>query len=205
MKKNKTSWFSIIEVLVSILVFSLGLVSIYTLIFSTLRLNEYNQNFIIASNLAREQVELFKNIRDSNYQTVHKWNQINPLWDFSDSDNFFSTGTYYMLENNFSTTANFPVKVEKIENFWEWQSELSGRMENYRLCTDGKTYSYRCVWAFNKSIFYRYLFVDEATYMSWSTAVNIPNSYVITSKVIWYKKGYHETELKTLITDWKRL
>lgn len=205
MMQNKLAWFSIIEVLVSILVFSLWLVSIYTLIFSTLRLNEYNQNFIIASNLAREEIELFKNIRDSNYQSIHKWNQINPMGSYTDTNNFFATGSYYTLENNFSIASKFPVKVNKITTFWEGPSELNAKMEVYRLCMWWKTYTYNCTAWSIKSIFYRYLHVEEAKHMVWSTQVVIPNSFVITSKVIWYKKWYHETELKTLITDWKRL
>ena len=70
--------FSIIEVLVGIFIFSLGLVSIFMLLTSALNLNELNKNKIIASNLAREQIELFRNIRDVNYATLHNWNQINP-------------------------------------------------------------------------------------------------------------------------------
>ena len=70
--------FSIIEVLVGIFIFSLGLVSIFVLLTSALNLNELNKNKIIASNLAREQIELFRNIRDVNYATLHNWNQINP-------------------------------------------------------------------------------------------------------------------------------
>lgn len=204
MIQNKRAWFSIIEVLVSILVFSFWLVSIYTLIFSTLRLNDYNQNFIIASNLAREQIELFKNIRDSNYQSIHAWNQKNPLWSYSNAGDFFSTGTYYTLENNFSTLSNFPVKVTSLSDFWEGLTELTWKMKEYKLCIWNTGYTYDCTWMI-ESIFYRYLKIDEAKYMSWATEVIIPNSFVVTSKVIWYKKGYHETELKTLITDWKRL
>jgi hypothetical protein len=41
-------------------------------------LNDYNKNYIIATNLAREQLELVRNIRDSNYKQIKKYNQINP-------------------------------------------------------------------------------------------------------------------------------
>jgi Tfp pilus assembly protein PilV len=77
-KKTTLSAFSIIEVLIGIFIFSLGLVSIYALLASSLRINDYNSNAIIASNLAREQVELFRNIRDTNYKKLQVWNQINP-------------------------------------------------------------------------------------------------------------------------------
>jgi len=49
------------------------------MIVTTLSLNDYNKNYIIASYLAREQLELVRNIRDSNYKKIQVYNQINPL------------------------------------------------------------------------------------------------------------------------------
>ncbi|MDP2396470.1 MAG: hypothetical protein Q8M44_06510 [bacterium] len=37
-----------------------------------------NKNYIIAVNLANEQIELVRNIRDSNYKKIQKYNMINP-------------------------------------------------------------------------------------------------------------------------------
>jgi len=48
------------------------------IIFSAGNINTYNKNFIIASNLAREQVELIRNIRDTNYKKFQKWNMLKP-------------------------------------------------------------------------------------------------------------------------------
>jgi Tfp pilus assembly protein PilV len=45
---------SIIEVIVAIFIFTIGLSSIYLIITSSINLNEYGKNQIIASNLARE-------------------------------------------------------------------------------------------------------------------------------------------------------
>jgi len=50
--------------------------SIFMVISSSININNLNKNQIIASNLAREEIELIKNIRDSNYETFHKWNWI---------------------------------------------------------------------------------------------------------------------------------
>jgi Tfp pilus assembly protein PilV len=60
------------------LIFTMGIVSVYAVISSSLRINEYNKNYIIAVNLAREQVELFRNNRDYNYKHIQKFDQINP-------------------------------------------------------------------------------------------------------------------------------
>lgn len=205
MAKN-TYWFSIIEVLIWILIFSLWLVAVYALISSSLQMNDYNKNYIIASNLAREQLELVKNIRDTNYKTIHKWNQMNPLWNYNDPSNFFQTGSYYTIENDFSALGSFPVKVQKIADFWEGASFLTTKMKNYQLCmtTDG-VYTTLC-WVDDKMIpFYRYIKVDEVKFLSWGTIFTQSDAYKITSKVIWYIGGYHETQLDTILTDWKRL
>jgi hypothetical protein len=83
---------------------------VYAIITSTLQINDYNENYIIASNLAREQIELVRNIRDSNYKKIQKYNQINP--GSSDYDNVFETGKKYKIENiYYSTTASFPIQV----------------------------------------------------------------------------------------------
>lgn len=98
---NTSAAFSIIEVLIGIFVFSLGLVSIYALLASSLKVNDYNNNSIIASNLAREQIELFRNIRDTNYKKLYVWNQVNPQnSNFSD---VFVSGNYYTLANDIAS------------------------------------------------------------------------------------------------------
>ncbi len=202
--KKRTFWFSIIEVMVWVLIFSIGLVSIFMIIASYIKLNDYNRNEIIASNLARENIELFRNIRDSNYKKVLKWNQVNP-WT-NNFNNIFKTWTYYKLENDFSALANFPIKVEEITNFWEWKTELTWKMQDYKLCLDSKDrYTYSCITWNTKTYFYRYLKLDELKYMSWWVENIIENAYKIISKVIWYNRGYHEIEINSIVTDWRRL
>ena len=216
-KIKNYNWFSIIEVLVAIFIFSLWLTSVYAVIVSTLKLNDYNKNYIIASNLAREQVELLKNIRDTNFKTVHKYNQINPEWNYSDSNNFFSTWSYYLIENDYWETASFPIKVEKISDFWEWKSEISWwsfwKMESYRLCL-GKKGNYlksegawECPEPSEETYFFKYLKIDEVKYSSASSeeSIIIKDALKVKSKVIWYIRWYHETEINTIIADWQRL
>jgi hypothetical protein len=43
---------------------------------SSININDLNKNQVIASNLAREGIEVIRNIRDSNYETYHKYNWI---------------------------------------------------------------------------------------------------------------------------------
>ncbi|MDR2411330.1 MAG: hypothetical protein LBD88_01710 [Candidatus Peribacteria bacterium] len=67
----------------------MGIISVFSIIINTLNLNEYNKNYIIAANLAREQIELVRNIRDSNYAKIQIYNQINPNSD--NHSNVFAT------------------------------------------------------------------------------------------------------------------
>jgi hypothetical protein len=86
------------------------------LLSSSMTLNELNKNKIIASNLAREQIELLYNIRDVNYQRIQPWNLQNP--DSLDYSQVFSTGSYYTLESD-TNFAGFPIIVSEISPFLE--------------------------------------------------------------------------------------
>ena len=82
----------------------------------SITMSDYSRNLIIASNLANEQVELFKNIRDSNYTKVKSWIQVQPNKSWrdveSDPNGRFVKGKFYKIENNYSPTADFPILVK---------------------------------------------------------------------------------------------
>lgn len=200
------SWFSIVEILIWIFIFTLGLLSVYMLISWTLKLNESNKNKLIASSLALESIELVKNIRDSNYENFHKYNQINPdlTSDFTNTDNLFNEWDYFTIENNYGLW--YPISVELINDFWEWKLELNNKMQAYRLCLDSENrYTYDCLNPSNKKTnFYRYISFDEVKYDdSWTVNI-VDNALKVKAKVIWAYKWYYEIEINTIITDWKR-
>ena len=212
--KQNPLGFSMIEILIWIFIFSLWFVSIYAIIVSTLNVNTYNKNYIVASNLAREQLELFRNIRDSNYVKIQKYNQRNPNdTNFNklniahsdyDSNFLISTWSYYKIENNFNVTASFPISIEPINNFLEWVWNLKRpEMKSYNLCLDSeKRYVYDCITLWNKETkFFKYIYVSEAKDINGV----IKNAIKVKSKVIWYIKWYHEFEINTIIADFKRL
>lgn len=199
MKKNN-KWFSVVEILIWILIFTIWLTWVYALILSTMNLNEYSKNSIIATNLASESIENIRNLRDNNYKNYFKWNKL--PWNVS--DNLFLTWVYYKVENDFSSITQDNIKMEKIDDFWEWKSYLTTKMLNYQLCLDvNNRYTYNCVWN-KKTHFYKYLKIEDVTYNSWWVISKIDDSIKITSKVIWYSKWYHEVELKTILTDYLR-
>jgi len=196
-----TYWFSIIEVLVGIFIFSLGLVSIFLLLTSSLNVNELNKNKIIASNLSREQIELFRNIRDTNYATLHGWDQINPEWTVGTT---FETWKYYTLENTFSGW--FSISVEEIVDFEQGISELEGKMQDYRLyITPEGLYTYDASSSNTPTHFYRFLELSPVQYNNEWTPQEVTNAHKVSSKVIWYKRWYHEMQIDTIVADWRRI
>lgn len=195
--------FSIIEVMVGIFIFTLGLVSIYALLASSLNINEYNKNAIIASHLAREQIELFRNIRDTNYKKLQVWNQQDPNETFNPGiTKLFWTGSYYTL-----TDIDGSLDIRDISSwFQEGEAFLnSPSMEWYQLCLTGSGAYVSClgfVGTATKTPFYRSLHLTGALDENGNL---YPDTFQVTSKVIWYKRGYHEYDIKTLITDWRRI
>lgn len=204
MIKNKKNWFSLIELIVGMFIFAMGITSVFSVIISTININDTNKNYIIASSLAREQIELFRNIRDSNYNKIQIYNQINPAT--NNHSNVFRDWTNYIIENDFSSSAIFPVKVTEINDFVDSTGEYHSEMESYRVClSEDNIYTYDCSSNNELTPFYKYISVEEVKYKSWVTEKTIENALRVTSKVIWFKnKWYKEFYVTSIFTDYKR-
>ena len=193
-KKNNL-WFSIIEILIGMFIFSLWIISIFALISSSVRLNDYNKNYIIAANLAREQLELLRFNRDYNYSKLQKFDQINPplIGQIDPLDNYSNVlmdWKYYKVENNI-TSGSFPVKIEELSSV-DFLDE-----KNYQLCMNNNQYVYCPVGtSLQKTYFFKYIYIDRSL---WDSKLKV------TSKVIWKSKWEHEFEVKTILSDWKQL
>lgn len=216
MNKYNKKWFTIIELLVWILIFSIWIVSVFSMIITTLNLNEYNKNYIIAASLAREQVELVRNIRDSNYKKIQVYNQINP--NSSEHDKVFEFNKYYKIENNFASNAPFPVQLREIKDFKEWDWKYIADMDKYRLYLDENSlYTYCdsntsnndskeqiCLDNSEKTYFYKYIKIEPVTYFENWEEKTIEDAFKLISKVVWIKKWYKEFEMTSVFTDFKR-
>lgn len=192
-------WFSIIEVLIGMFIFTLGLISIYAILASTLSINERNKNALIASHLAREQIEIVRNIRDTNYTNLQVWNK------YSDTKSF-QVDTYYALENDIRSGSDAYYNTQVLEipytgDFPEWIEDIMD-MESYRLCmTPENAYTYDCSSWNKKTQFYRYFLLRQA--YDGTTPLN--GAYEAISKVIWVTHWYHEFDIRTVVTDWRRI
>lgn len=197
MKKNK-KWFSIIEIIIWMFIFSLWIISVYAVISSSVRINDYNRHYIIASNLAREQLEILRNNRDYNYAKIQKFDQINPAnQDFSN----ILEKWIYTVENNFDNAASFPLNIEKISDNMNLSEEImqnsnTSLRDEYRVYFDETKRIYTFEETGNKKTPYiKYIEISRDN----------DNQILITSRVIWESRGRHDFEIKTILTDWKQL
>jgi hypothetical protein len=200
---------SIIEVMIAIFIFTMWIASVFMIITSAWNINNYNKDFIIASNLAREQVELIRNIRDTNYKKFQRWNISQPKdWTGTDYDKVFLTGNFYKIENDFSASASFHIK----SSTWAYISDFKLALkditntdkENYRLCLNSDNKYIYCEWTtgLKQTQFYKYIEIQQLKDWAWTF---IENSFKINSKVYWNKKGIHKVEIPTILANYKRL
>jgi len=80
--------FTMIEVITVLLVISIGMTGVLSLIVQNIRNQSVNKNTLIAYQLAQEGIELVREVRDTNWRSLHTWN-LN-----------LGSGTYYMDYTN---------------------------------------------------------------------------------------------------------
>lgn len=72
---------------------------------------------IVASHLAHEQIEIMRNIRDTNYTQLKIWNQWQPYNDYTSTTPVFEAGKYYRLENTFGLSHSVSHVAAEITGF----------------------------------------------------------------------------------------
>lgn len=120
--RYSTSGFTLIELIIGMTIFSIGLTGIYALLHSTMSSVSYSRDEIIISGLLREQVDLVMNIRDTNLRNYIPWDSVHIE---NSAQSIFASGIY-LIENDFSTPKTIidptngiinkgPVKLIKID------------------------------------------------------------------------------------------
>ena len=72
--KKNLAGFSLLEVIVVLIIISIGLMEIINLMVSSLRVQNSNRDTLVAYNLAQEGLELVRNVRDTNWRQGDAWN-----------------------------------------------------------------------------------------------------------------------------------
>ena len=126
--RHSTSGFTLIELIVGMTIFSIGLAGIYALLQTTMSNVRYSQDEIIVSGLLREQIDLVNNIRDTNLRNYITWDSVLVSTPSGGSDSTIFTGATYTIENDFTATgitfdtltnngtiARTPIRLTKID------------------------------------------------------------------------------------------
>lgn len=202
MKKTNKKAFSIIEILVWMIIFLVWMTWIFSIINSNLNLNLYNKNYIIWVNLAKEQLELFRNLRDTNFKIPRNYIMHN------DSEKF-EEGKIYKISNDFSTTASFPIEVE-LWNDVDYSNLSSidiNKLKNFQICLDSKNiYNYCDNITWDKTELRIYRFIKTSKIWDWYKAPNsleLDEAIKVTSVVVWYSKRYQKFEVEEIFTNYK--
>ena len=91
MKIFNKKGFTILEIVVVIFVFSLGMLGLATMVVQNIQVQYVNKDYLIASQLAQEGLELVRNKRDSNWLAETTWSggltSGNYIFDYNDYTN----------------------------------------------------------------------------------------------------------------------
>lgn len=205
MKTNK-KWYTMVELMVAILIFTIGFLSAYLLVYSAINSSIRSKNEIIASNIAREQIELIKNVRDTNWIKSLNWDNIDryltTTWTWNLSETWF-----YIIENDYEKPQN-PIKITKLSTFdWSKAKVIAEILNNnVRLCLDSLWRYLHCMgstWA-AKTSFYSFIKTEPLITQSWAENITVTWALKIESIVTNTERWYHEFEINTIITDWKK-
>jgi len=80
-KLNKNSGFTLLEVIISVFVLSIGTLSVVGLISSGLQVASVTKKAVIAANLAQEGIEVVRGIRDGNWIQIESYDNGLPAGD----------------------------------------------------------------------------------------------------------------------------
>ena len=219
MKKN-TRATSIIESMVVMLIVVTGITGMYTIFSQSQRLANTTWNRIEAIQIAREWIEAFTNIRDTNwilFAADHKncWNTLNYnnacIWDDSETYDISQTDSYTIYQD--ATTNRWMLGPQTV---WGLTYADSAYRDYFQVFQYNDTSPY--TWLYTQSgsaseieviipIFTREIqvqYIEDTNWASWITSDD--EKMRITSKVEWLdsaKSTPHTIELETILTNWK--
>lgn len=183
---SSNQWFTLIELIIAMAVFSIGLVGAYMMLERSNFLSVSSQDEIIAYNLMRADIEEIKNMRDTNWVALRAWSGS------SDGSTFLNPPNKYILKEEL--------------NSWGTESIFSftGTFTDDKLCREANTprYGYCDSVTYKTPTKFRKVLKVE-TISSDDGGLSMPDTLKITSIVSTEipKRAY---TLSTLITDWKR-
>ncbi len=212
-----TSGFTLIELIVGMTIFSIGLAGIYALLQTTMSTVRYSQDEIIVSGLLREQIDLVNNIRDTNLRNYIPWDSVFIeastqtwflAWVYTIENSFTATGITFTSVND-GTISMSPVKLTKLASLATTDTD---KWNQTQVIFDSKwRYIHTGSVSGTGTNFASYVIVSPLGY-TWSTSSFVPvikdwknQWWIIDARVlVRYNGGYREYDAKSLITDWQK-
>ena len=163
---------------------------------------------IIGANIMREQIELIKNLRDTNWIQFRDWNSTT-LATSGSPGAIFQTGTYYTIANDFSSSTN-KISTNKLSGISIDQNNITSQFNalnsSIRLCIDGHgRYVHDCSGTNKKTNYASFLKIEPLVTKdtSTNTPIIVDKAHKIIVYFVSYTKGYRLTSMSTIVTDWK--
>ena len=217
--KKSTSGFTLIELIVGMTIFSIGLAGIYALLQTTMSTVRYSQDEIIVSGLLREQIDLVMNIRDTNLRNYIPWDSAHIE---GSSQTGFTAGVY-TIENDFTTSgiifdtmtadgtiAKSPIKLTKIDTNTAFATD-SEKWNKTQLISDTQwRYIHTGSLGGTGTTFASYIIVSPLGYTGSTGFTEVKKDWknqwwIIDARVlVRYNWWYREYDAKSMITDWQK-
>ncbi len=217
--RHSKSWFTLIELIVGMTIFSIGLAGIYALLQTTMSRVRYSQDEIIVSGLLREQIDLVMNIRDTNLRNYIPWDS---AYVESSSQTGFTAGVY-TIENDFTTSgivfdtmtadgtiAKSPIKLTKIDTISGFTTD-SEKWNATQLIFDAAwRYIHTGSTTGTGTVFASYIIVSPLGYTGSTGFTEVKKDsknqwWIIDARVlVRYNWWYREYDAKSMITDWQK-
>ena len=205
MFQKNSHGFTLVELLISIIIFTIGLMSVYSLITSSIHAAATGRDKIMASNIGQERIEIVRYIRDRNWVLHQNWNTI---FDFSvdtPSQSLWTAG-HYSIDN---TDAGFQIK-KLAALFDESREHITSDIYGLRLYSHTPTG--RIVHSrdpaslsdYDPLPYFVYVTVDPLITQNNTTPVTVEDAYHITVTVASNIRAFRTYEFHTIITNWKQ-
>jgi hypothetical protein len=160
---------------------------------------------IIGANIMREQIELLKNLRDTNWLQFQSWDSIKLATGNAEKLN---PGNFYTIVNDFS--AGKTIQIEKLNGFTTDSPKIIAEFQktpaSIRLCIDSLSrYTHDCTGTNKKTNYGSFLHIEPLVTKNSTTTTDIPvdRAYKATVYFVSFNKGYRLISMSTIITDWK--
>lgn len=194
--------------MVGIIIFTLGFLGAYLLIHSASNASIRSRDEIIGANIMREQIELLKNMRDTNWIQFRAWNSTELTKPSTETDATLKTNGFYVITNNYQSSK--PIRITKftlpslldIDVMAEFQKHESA----IRLCMDNLgRYTHNCTADNKKTNYASFLQVEPLITQNTATntQITVDRAYKVTVYFMSLNSGYRLTSMSTIITDWK--